>query len=46
MVKNTFGGNKSKGFARKHNSGKKDNILRVSTVDAEIYAIVTKMCGN
>jgi initiation factor 1A len=46
MVKNTFGGNKSKGFARKHTGGKKDNILRVSTVDAEIYAIVTKMCGN
>ena len=28
MVKNTFGGNKSKGFARKHTGGKKDNILR------------------
>ena len=47
MVKNTFGGNKSKGFARKHNnSGNKNNILRVSQSEGEIYAIVTKMCGN
>jgi len=47
MVKNTFGGNKSKGFARKHNNGgNKNNILRVSHAEGEIYAIVTKMCGN
>ena len=47
MVKNTFGGNKSKGFARKHNNGgNKNNILRVSQDEGEIYAIVTKMCGN
>jgi initiation factor 1A len=47
MVKNTFGGNKSKGFARKHNNGgNKNNILRVSQAEGEIYAIVTKMCGN
>lgn len=46
MVKNTTGGNKSKGFARKHNSGNKDNILRVSEQEGEIYAIVIKMCGN
>ena len=46
MVKNTTGGNKSKGFARKHNIGKKDNILRISEEEGEIYAIVIKMCGN
>jgi len=46
MVKNLTGGNKSKGFARKHNSGNKDYILRVSEDEGEIYAIVTKMCGN
>jgi initiation factor 1A len=47
MVKNTAGGNKSKGFARKHNNGgNKNNILRVSQAEGEIYAIVTKMCGN
>jgi initiation factor 1A len=47
MVKNTAGGNKSKGFARKHNNGgNKNNILRVSQDEGEIYAIVTKMCGN
>ncbi len=46
MVKNTTGGNRSKGFARKHNSGNKDNILRISEEEGEIYAIVIKMCGN
>jgi initiation factor 1A len=47
MVKNTTGGNKSKGFARKHNNGgNKNNILRISEDEGEIYAIVTKMCGN
>lgn len=47
MVKNTTGGNKSKGFARKHNNGgNKNNILRISENEGEIYAIVTKMCGN
>jgi len=46
MVKN-IGGNKAKGFARKHaNGGKKDNILRVSEDEGEIYSVVTKMCGN
>jgi initiation factor 1A len=46
MVKNTTGGNRSKGFARKHNSGNKDNILRIAEDEGEIYAIVIKMCGN
>ena len=46
MVKNTTGGNKSKGFARKNNSGNKDNNLRVAIDEGEVYAIVTKMCGN
>ena len=48
MVKNAFGGNKSKGFARKHNnsSNKVNNNLRISEDEGEIYAIVTKMCGN
>jgi len=46
MVKNA-GGNKAKGFARKHtNGGKNDNILRVSEDEGEIYSVVTKMCGN
>lgn len=46
MVKNTHGGNRHKGFARKHTTSKESNRLRVSEDDAEIYAIVTKMCGN
>jgi len=46
MVKNTHGGNRHKGFARKHTTTKETNRLRVSEDPAEIYAIVTKMCGN
>lgn len=46
MVKN-LGGNKAKGFARKHtNGGKKDVVLRVAEEEGEVYAVVTKMCGN
>jgi len=45
MVKNTVGGNKSKGFARK-NFVKKDTTLRVSEEDAEVYAQVTKVLGG
>jgi len=37
MVKNTQGGNKSKGFARK-NLSKKDTALRISQDENEIYA--------
>jgi initiation factor 1A len=44
MVKN-FGGNKSKGFARK-GFAKKDNSLRVSQESDEIYAQVTKIFGG
>jgi len=45
MVKNLSGGNKSKGFARK-NIAKKDNKLRVSEEEGEIYAQVTKTYGG
>ena len=45
MVKNVSGGNKSKGFARK-NLVKKDNSLRISEDDAEVYAQVTKIFGG
>ena len=45
MVKNT-GGNKAKGFARKHTNGGKKDMLRVSEDEGEIYSVVTKMCGN
>jgi hypothetical protein len=46
MVKNQ-GGNKAKGFARKHvNSGKAASKLRVVEFDGELYAIATKMLGN
>jgi len=44
MVKN-FGGNKSKGFARK-SFAKHDNELRISQEPAEIYAQVTKIHGG
>jgi len=47
MVKNTHGGNRHKGFARKHAaSGSETSRLRTSIDDAELYAIVTKMLGN
>ena len=45
MVRNTFGGNKSKGFARK-NFTKKDNGLRISEDSDEIYAQVVKLLGG
>lgn len=46
MVKNTFGGNKSKGFARKTMNPKSNNRTRTSEDEGEIYAIATKMLGN
>lgn len=46
MVKNTHGGNKHKGFARKHTISKPNNSLKVSSDENEVYAIVTKMLGN
>jgi RNase P/RNase MRP subunit p29 len=45
MVKNTQGGNKSKGFARK-NIVKKENALRVAYEEGEIYAQAVKIMGG
>ena len=45
MVKNVSGGNKAKSFASK-NFIKKDNVLRVSQDEAEMYAQVTKIYGG
>jgi initiation factor 1A len=46
MVKNTTGGSKHKGFARKEFSSNYNNKLRLSDNEFEIYAHVTKMFGN
>lgn len=47
MVKNTQGGSSHKKFARKFNTGGiKNNKLRVSEDEGEIYGIVIKMLGN
>jgi translation initiation factor 1A len=47
MVKNTTGGSKAKGQARKFvNAPKQSNNLRVSQDECEVYAQVTKMLGN
>ena len=46
MVKNTFGGNKHKSQGRKFVTAKPNNKLRVAECDGELYAVVTKMCGN
>jgi translation initiation factor 1A len=47
MVKNTFGGNKHKGQARKLvSSNKQSSRLRIAEEEGEIYAQVTKMLGN
>ena len=48
MVKNTNGGSKAKGFARKHanNTNNNNNDVRVVEQEGEIYAICTKMCGG
>ncbi len=45
MVKNSTGGNKSKGFARK-NLVKRDNALRVAQEEGEIYAQAVKVMGG
>ncbi len=45
MVKNTQGGNKSKGFARK-NLTKRDNALRLADEEGEIYAQAVKVMGG
>ena len=47
MVKNTTGGSKTKGQARKFvNTAKQPTNIRLSNDDAELYAQVTKMLGN
>jgi hypothetical protein len=46
MVKNTNGGNKSKGLARKHNNNNQERSLRLSSCDLEVYGVVTKILGN
>jgi len=47
MVKNTKGGNKSKGMARKYAAGaKEDRILRLSSCELEKYGVVTSVLGN
>jgi len=45
MVKNSTGGNKSKGFARK-NLVKRDTALRVVKEEGEIYAQAVKILGG
>jgi len=45
MVKNNFGGNKAKGFARK-NLTKRDTALRVADEEGEIYAQAVKIMGG
>lgn len=45
MVRNTHGGNKSKGFARK-NLIKRDTALRVAQEEGEIYAQAVKVLGG
>jgi translation initiation factor IF-1 len=46
MVKNTFGGSKAKGLARKNQSGGGDARLRLPGDPLEQIACVTKMLGN
>ena len=46
MVKNTSGGSKTKGQARKFVSGKASNTLRVSQHESEVYAQVIKLQGG
>ena len=46
MVKNSTGGGKAKGFARKNLLPSHNHKLRVSQDHNEIYAVVSKMLGN
>lgn len=46
MVKNTTGGNKAKGQARKFATAPKSFALRLAENELEIYAVVTKVLGN
>jgi translation initiation factor IF-1 len=45
MVKNSTGGNKAKGFARK-NLTKRDTALRVADEEGEVYAQAVKVMGG
>jgi initiation factor 1A len=46
MVKNTTGGNKHKGQARKFANPRPSNKLRIVEEEGEIYGQVTKLLGN
>jgi initiation factor 1A len=46
MVKNTTGGNRSKGLARKNESGQNHSKLRMADCEGEHYAIVKKILGG
>jgi len=46
MVKNTFGGSKAKGYARKNEKGIISNRLRMVEDEAEKYGIVRKIFGG
>jgi hypothetical protein len=46
MVKNSTGGNKSKGMARKLVQAPTNHSLRPSASSDEIYGVVSKMLGN
>lgn len=46
MVKNTTGGSKTKGQARKFVNSKSSNSLRISTNELEVYAQVSKLLGG
>ena len=47
MVKNTKGGNKSKGMARKYLAGAKETrALRLADCPLEKYGVVTRVLGN
>jgi len=47
MVKNTKGGNKSKGMARKHSAGAKEpHAVRLSENNLERYGVIVRVLGN
>jgi translation initiation factor 1A len=46
MVKNTTGGSKTKGQARKHITGSYSTKIRLSECEDELYAKVTSIFGN
>lgn len=47
MVRNTNGGNKSKGMARKHIAGGGgDRSLRLSSCNLEVYGVVLRVLGH